>query len=112
MGCYSDPCMGEFAVCADNFRGQNNNCTVIWFIIFLIKTVVFPKVTLIFHVWGHTNNNLDSHFNIIKGGHHKYIYIYIFQDMVEVFNSPENFRVITMNTYQFIEYNHFSKPLC
>ena len=66
---------------------RKKTCIVIWFTIWLVKTGVFPKVTLLLYVQGHTNNYAECPFNIMKGKYHnKFIYIYIFQEMVGVFN--------------------------
>ena len=48
MDYFSDTCMGEITIFEDNFRGRNKNYIFIWFIICLIETGMFTKVTLIY----------------------------------------------------------------
>ena len=62
---------GEITINADNCTGQNKNKTVIWFCNWLVETGIFPKVTLLFLVRGHTKNACDWLFNLLKGGYHK-----------------------------------------
>ena len=60
--------MGDISICAENCGGQNKNCIVVWFIIWIIETGFFPKVTLIFYVLVYAKNVSDRLFNILKGG--------------------------------------------
>ena len=56
VGYFSSPCMANLAICEETFWGHNKHHIVIWFIIWLIENGIFPKVTLIFCVWVHTQN--------------------------------------------------------
>ena len=60
--------MGDISICAENCGGLNKNCIVVWFIIWIIETGFFPKVTLIFYVLVYAKNVSDRLFNILKGG--------------------------------------------
>ena len=96
MGYLSDPWMGDISICAENCGGLNKNCIVVWFIIWIIETGFFPKVTLIFYVLVYAKNVSDRLFNILKGG--VLNHVHTIQDMVQLLNYHEQVEVITINT--------------
>ena len=64
------PTFGEFPFIADECVVQNNNKITIWYILFVVDTGVFSRVTLLFFIRGHTNNTSFCLFNLFKGGYH------------------------------------------
>ena len=50
----------------DNCPGQNKNNTVLRLVPYLVEMGIFPDVEIVFLVVGHTKNNADRLFNIMK----------------------------------------------
>ena len=62
------PLMHLVLVVADNCSGQNKNKTMIKFCAWLVEAGWIKKVTLLFLVKGHTKNDCDKKFNLLKQG--------------------------------------------
>ena len=58
----------HLAVAADNCSGQNKNKAVIKFCCWLAEANFATKVTLLFLIKGHTKNDCDREFNLLKEG--------------------------------------------
>ena len=51
-------------------RRRLNDSPQSWYILFIVDTGVFSRVTLLFFIRGHTNNTSFCLFNLFKGGYH------------------------------------------
>lgn len=69
----------------DNCNGQNKNRMVIRYLLFLVESRKFKKVTLIFLIVGHTKNPCDRMFNLLKIGYRKRD-IFSVEDLVNTLN--------------------------
>ena len=58
----------HLAIAADNCSGQNKNKAVIKFCCWLVEANYATKVTLLFLIKGHTKNDCDREFNLLKEG--------------------------------------------
>lgn len=63
------PWGGHLVLVCDNCSGQNKNRMVLRYIVYLVETLKFAKVTLIFLIAGHTKNPCDRLFNLLKKGY-------------------------------------------
>eukprot|EP00957_Ditylum_brightwellii_P077825 5914697-Ditylum_brightwellii.AAC.2 len=61
---------GELTYIANKCGGQNKNKVIVRFLMWLVETMVFPKVTLLFLMKGHTTNAADRMFNLLKLSYH------------------------------------------
>lgn len=55
----------------DNCSGQNKNKMMIRYILYLVETKKFAKVSLVFLIAGHTKNPCDRMFNLLKKGYRR-----------------------------------------
>lgn len=62
----NDRTAGHLVLVCDNCPGQNKNRMVIRFVVWLVETVKFKKVSLVFLIVGHTKNPCDRLFNALK----------------------------------------------
>ena len=106
MGYFQAPNYGELTICADNCTGQNKNRMVIWFIIWLVETGHFNKVTLLFFVRGHTKNAADRLFNLLKHGYHNRD-IFTFDELLQVLSEHDQVNVRRMKPSNFKNYDKF-----
>ena len=95
-GVFSNPPKnGELFICADNCAGQNKNEIVLKYLTWLVESKFFKKVQLSFLIKGHTKNNCDRMFNLLK-----LIYrnknIYSFRHLTEILNTNEFINVIPL----------------
>lgn len=63
------PWGGHLVLVCDNCSGQNKNRMVIRYVVYLVETLKFCKVSLVFLVAGHTKNPCDRLFNLLKKGY-------------------------------------------
>ena len=83
----------ELNVIMDNCGGQNKNGTVIKMAAYFVKGGQFKSVNLIFLVKGHTKNNCDRNFNMLKIKWHP-SNVYTFQQALDVLGEAENLNLI------------------
>ena len=79
----------ELNVIMDNCGGQNKNGTVLKMAAYLVERGWFNKVNLIFLVKGHTKNDCDRMFNLLKIKWHK-SNVYTFQQALEILGTVDN----------------------
>jgi len=60
--------LGHLVIAADNCSGQNKNKAMIRFCMWLVEAGYAKKVTLLFLIKGHTKNECDKSFNLLKKG--------------------------------------------
>jgi hypothetical protein len=102
-GMMSRPNFGELVYIADNCGGQNKNMHVVRFLMWLVETKVFPKVTLFFLVKGHTKNAADRMFNLLKLTYNcKDIFTY--DQLFDVLNANEHVHVHKMEPCHFFNF--------
>ena len=58
----------HLVIAADNCSGQNKNKVMIKFCMWLVEIEYCEKVTLLFLIKGHTKNDCDRFFNLLKRG--------------------------------------------
>jgi len=81
--------IGELNIIMDNCRGQNKNGTVIKMAAYFVERGWFDKVNLIFLVKGHTKNDCDRMFNLLKVQWHK-SNVYTFNQALAILGAVEN----------------------
>lgn len=83
----------ELNLIMDNCGGQNKNGTVIKMAAYFVERRWFQKVNLIFLVKGHTKNDCDRMFNLLKAQWHK-SNVYTFNQALHILASVENVETI------------------
>lgn len=83
----------HLAVAADNCSGQNKNKAMIKFCTFLVEAGWVEKFTLLFLVKGHTKNDCDRNFNLLKQG----------QDGEDIWTADELDAALTKKNREFID---------
>ena len=74
---------GEINICMDNCGGQNKNRMVLRMALFLVEMGYAKTVRFIFYIKGHTKNEADRLFNLLKRLFHK-SNVYTFDCILEV----------------------------
>ena len=97
----STPNYGELTYIADNCGGQNKNMWVVRFLIWLAEAKIFPKITLLFLVKGHTKNSDDCMFNLLKLTYHSRD-IFTYDELHSVLSENEFVNVIKMSQAIFM----------
>ena len=113
-GWLSTPNHGELTYIDDNCGGQNKNICVVRFLMWLVKEKIFPRVTLLFLVKGHTKSSADRMFNLLKLTYHC-PYIFSYDELHSVLSENEFLNVIKMapsNFYDHLKghYKHYRVP--
>ena len=83
----------HLAVAADNCSGQNKNKAMLKFCTWLVEAGWVEKMTLLFLVKGHTKNDCDQNFNLLKQG----------QDGEDIWTADELDTVLTKKNTEFID---------
>ena len=94
-GFFNSPNFGELTIVADNCGGQNKNKIVVRFLMWMVETGIFPKVTLLFLVKGHTKNACDRLFNLVKLDYHRRN-TYSYDELMESVNSNSDVDAMKM----------------
>ena len=79
----------ELNLIMDNCGGQNKNGTVLKMAAYFVERRWFQKVNLIFLVKGHTKNDCDRMFNLLKAQWHK-SNVYTFDQALDILAAVEN----------------------
>ena len=103
-GFFSSPNFGPLYMLADNCGGQNKNEDVFRFLMWLVEVHVFPSVSNMFFIKGHTNNACDRMFNLLKLALHLRN-IYCFEDMVHHLNENEHISVKPIGSDEFFDFH-------
>lgn len=77
---------GHLVLIADNCTGQNKNRMVLRYLVYLVETRQFKRVTLSFLVAGHTKNPCDRLFNLLKKDYRQKN-IFSVDDLVNILNT-------------------------
>ena len=85
----------EFAILVDNCSGQNKNNVMIHFLKIIKQVGLFGTATLHFYIKGHTKNECDREFNILKVLYWKKN-VFTFEKCCEILNTKKNVEVIIM----------------
>ena len=92
----SKPNHGKLTYIADNCRGKNKIMWVMIFLMWLVEAKIFPKVTLLFLVKGHTKNSTNRMFRLMKLTYH-FRYIFTHDELHSVLSENEFVNVIRMS---------------
>ena len=97
---FTCPHYGELTVVADNCNGQNKNSIVLRYLMWLVERQIFPKVTLLFLVKGHTKNSCDRLFNCMKLDYNRQN-TYTHHELVQCLNQNKKVSVVSMTPSDF-----------
>ena len=86
--------INELNIVMDNCGGQNKNGTVLKMAAYFVERGWFKSVNMIFLVKGHTKNDCDRMFNLLKMKWHK-SNVFTFKDALEILGTVDN--VMTIN---------------
>lgn len=108
------PWGGHLVLVCDNCNGQNKNRMVLRYIVYLVETLKFEKVTLIFLIAGHTKNPCDRLFNLLKYGYRKRN-IFDVDSLVAILNensfvSAERFDKMKFRDWDTFFDSYYAKP--
>ena len=85
--------INELNIVMDNCGGQNKNGTVLKMAAYFVERGWFKSVNMIFLVKGHTKNDCDRMFNLLKVKWHK-SNIYTFKDALDILGTVDNVTTI------------------
>jgi len=90
----------------DNCAGQNKNCMVLRMLLYLVRRKVCDVARAIFLIKGHTNNDCDRMFNLMKKEHQKKNW-YMPNDVLENLNQHEDVIVLRARVHHFCNWDKF-----
>lgn len=85
--------INELNIVMDNCGGQNKNGTVLKMAAYFVERGWFKSVNMIFLVKGHTKNDCDRMFNLLKMKWHK-SNVFTFKDALEILGTVDNVMTI------------------
>ena len=85
--------INELNIVMDNCGGQNKNGTVLKMAAYFVEHGWFKSVNMIFLVKGHTKNDCDRMFNLLKMKWHK-SNVFTFKDALEILGTVDNVMTI------------------
>jgi len=90
----------ELCFAFDNCAGQNKNRQVMRLLVWLVKKKVCVKATALFLVRGHTKNECDRLFNLVKIEYRK-SNIYLMEDLLESYGKHQDITAVEMTGDDF-----------
>lgn len=96
----------ELNVIMDNCGGQNKNNTVIRLALLLTFLQTFKTVNILFMVKGHTKNQCDHCFNLMKLQFHKQ-QVWTYCQACNILNTNDQIDIKTSSDFQFRDWNAY-----
>ena len=103
-------CANEINFVFDNCTGQNKNRMVTRLLFFMVKLKVTRVARAIFLVKGHTKNDCDRMFNLMKYDYRK-VNCYVPQDLIELVNRHPQVNAVAMAPNEFHNWDALENKL-
>jgi hypothetical protein len=100
----------EINLVFDNCAGQNKNKMVYRMLFFMVKLKVCRTANAIFLVKGHTKNDCDRMFNLMKYDYRK-VDCFSPPELLEIANKHPHVHAVAMNTDEFKDWNELEDKM-
>jgi hypothetical protein len=100
----------EINLVFDNCAGQNKNRMVYRLLFFLVKLKVCRTATAMFLIKGHTKNDCDRMFNLMKYDYRK-VNCYSPRELIEIVNRHPQVHAVPMNPAEFKDWDELENKM-